>query len=242
MKKRLLFSTVLFVAAAFAAACDDDTTSDYPTAAALVTLRTLDTENAGQAPYYIQFDNGKTAYLAATYVTGYRPDDGQRAIISYRPLDKAPEGYDNGNGILGIHFDYGICIYDIDEVLTKGTILLDAENAAEVGDDRIDILNAWVSGGHCNILFSFATDGTKKHLLNLAENTLAAADDSDGEGYTELTFRQNAFGDTSGLLYRGYVSFRLGDYDPAVSGAKGIRIRYTALDGKEQTLKLHIVE
>lgn len=226
MKKLHLFLPAALLIAVLAVACDDDHTSDYPTEAAMITLRTIDESAPEKAPYYILFDNGQKGYPSETYVTGYKPDDGQRAIVSYRPVERKPEGY-----------DLGMRIYNIDEVLTKEVVRLTEENIDEVGDDRIDILNAWVSGGYCNILFRFVTNGSERHLLNLIENTTSAPD-APQDGYTDLEFRQNAFGDTSGYLYRGYVSFRLGDYDPAATGGKGVRIRYTALDGKEETLKL----
>lgn len=226
MKKMLLFLPAAILIAALTVACDDDNCSDYPTEAAMITLRTIDASAPEKAPYYIQFDNGLKGYPSETYVTGYIPDDGKRAIVSYRPIERKPEGY-----------DLGMRIYNIDEVLTKEAIRLTEENAEEVGDDRIDILNAWVSGGYCNILFCFVTNGSQRHLLNLVENTTSAPE-APKEGYIDLEFRQNAYGDTSGYGYRGYVSFRLGDYDPAVTGAKGVRIHYTGLNGKEVTLKL----
>lgn len=237
MKKNLVMKRLCYLLAACVlalglTACNNEKNSDYPTHVAMVTAEIIPYTKPASAAvsdylstYYILFDTGKTGFPSETYVPAYQPKERQRILIAYRMLEKAPEGY-----------DYGLRIYDIEEVLTKEVIQMTAENAEEIGDDPIDIVDAWVSGGYCNIRFRFVTNGSERHLLNLVDNLLTP-DNNPEAGYTDLWFRQNAFGDTQGYLVQGYVSFKLGAYNPSETGAKGIRIHYTDLSGREQILR-----
>lgn len=170
--------------------------------------------------FYIKLDNGKKAYPGdRNRIGAYEAKEGQRAIVYYQRQDKLVEGY-----------DYNFKLYGLEDILTKAPRTITTEEELKtIGDDPIDIQPMGLSGGYLDIQFGAYIASGSKHELNLIRNLVnpeEADADADAEGYTLVEFRHNANGSLASNNYQpGYVSFLLGDLDPAVTGSKGLCIR-----------------
>lgn len=229
MKKLKLILLLAVLCAPFLQSCNSKI--DQPSQYALLTIR------SGLIPgtsWYGILDNGDKLYVGdASRIANYAPKDGQRAIVYFTPLETAVEG-----------FKYNAAVYGVEEILTKPVILLDNKENDTLGVDNIGITKAWIAGGYITIEYNVLHNGMSKHVLNLAENMLDVLETK--AGYTTLDFRHDAKGVKEGQLARGYVCFRLNDYDPEYTGDKGLYIRYKAFtsggDGGEGTVKYITVE
>lgn len=215
---------LLAACASLAMSSCDLSDEDFPRYDPLfVTVRTL-----GNADYYFQRSNGETLYPGdKSRVTGYAPEDGDAAVIYFNLLPEEAEGY-----------DYHISLYAVDDVLTKDArIIATREELTAIGDDPVDILHdrygrdlIWIDHGRLNICFGLLTAPASIHTLNLIRNDVDTPAQH-LEGYTGLEFRQNVSGDHIFPEYgTKYVSFRLNELDPSVTGSKGlyVRVRTTA--------------
>ncbi len=106
-------------------------------------------------------------------------------------IRKTAEGEEN---------EYDIRLHYIIEPLDKPMVIKSEateEELEEIGDDPIDLVRGWFSGGYINIIFQteFKKDSKVKHFINLV------VDDSkteDGKLFLEL--RHNAYGETNAGL------------------------------------------
>ncbi len=210
------------LAAVIMTACFDSN-GDYPRYRPVwTTVHTLD-----NADYYFEHNSGETLYPGdKSRVGGYEATEGQRAIIAFNLLPEPAEGY-----------DYNIALYSIRDILTKDPVTVTTqEQLDEIGDDRISILETQIGGGYLDIYF--ALNAGSKHVLNLIVNQVDTPQSL--EGYTTVEFREKATDAVEGYTQEGYVSFRLGDLDPAVSGSKGLYIRFKNLNGNIEYHKAEI--
>lgn len=231
MKKIGLFILTALIAGSLLPSCNDSD-ADYPNYKALVTVRT-----DGEASYYFDFDNEQTAFPGDTRRIGYyKAEEGQRAMILFNYLDAKAEGYDNN-----------ISLYAIMDILTKDPkIVTTREELDAVGNDPLDIVGAeygtpqiWIGGGHLNINFALMGSPDSKHeMILLQDKTPEAVPETDG--YTNVEFRQKATGLIGHNYQSGWVSYRLGDLDPALSGSKGLNVRVKTLSGAVKYYKVDV--
>lgn len=215
-KQRLL---PFFSALLLCAACERET-GDYPSYYSFVTV---ECPEEAPADYYFRFDDGQTAHPGETRVYYDATERaGHRAVIYFNLLPE-PEP----------DFDHNIVLYGVADILSKEVETADTETElATLGDDPVGIHKAILRGGWLDIHYYFPSAGTgAKHRLSLVDNRTTQPPADLREGYTYLEFRQNANGDTSGPLRTSdYVSYRLGAYDPSVTGARGICLRVVPPD------------
>lgn len=210
--------------AAILTSCNDSD-GDYPGYQPIwTTVHTI-----GLSDYYFTHNNGETLYPSdKSRIGAYEATEGQRAIIAFNILPEPIAGY-----------NHNIALYGIRNILTKDPVTVTTEEQLkEIGDDNIQILDTQVGGGYLDIYFA-ATESSN-HTLNLIVNKVDDASATAPEGYTAVEFRQSAADQISVYAKEGYVSFRLGELDPAVSGSKGLYIRFKNLSGNIEYLKAEI--
>ena len=240
MKSIKLFFLALVATLPLLQSCNNSDT-DVPECYALVTIH-----NPGGVSGIFPFslDNGQTLYPSemADVFVGYNPEDGDRALIYYSLLDTPKEGY-----------DYNIKLYALQAILTKKVESLDPNNQTDIenfGDDPIEVAeenntyNYLISGGYLTLTYNiYASLQGESHKISLVRNTQDT--DTEEPEYTMLELRHKA--ETSiedSSKYSGLVSFKLGDYDPAVTNKKGILLRVKHLDqnGTIEYIKLDFKE
>lgn len=208
---------MLVLVPTFQSCLDDDDQEGFDKVA-LVTVKAL-----GENDYYFLLDSGKKMYPEEKNGWGnYKVTDGQRAYVYFDIVDHSTQTRAD-------EYDYYIYIGGIENILTKKVIEMTAETKDSIGDNRLKPIGLSVSGGHLNVEYLTAASGTTKHMVNLVENKIKTT--VDDEGYTVLEFHLNSF-DDYGPLHKGLVSFRLGDFDPSVTGKKGIKLRVRTFDGE----------
>lgn len=216
--KRLIFS--LLIVFPFLQSCNKD---DMPKSLAMVTVKVI---NEGE--YYFVSNRGNTLYPGDKSEIGpYPAEDGQRAFIYFEELPEPASGY-----------DYNIKLYAIEDILTKPVIPMTDETRDSIGDDPATVSQASITGGYLNLEI-YVPSGYRTCMLNLVENRTGEQPPFDPDpDYTYLEFRVRADGAFFGPPSRAYVSFKLNEYDPALTGKKGIIIRSKPIDEEIRYIKI----
>lgn len=159
-------------------------------------------KTSGVDSYYLTLDNGAKLWVAASDVRWYKPINDQRVFINYTLLQ-------GGNQ----DFDYMIKVNDIWNILTKGIIDLNTQNADSIGNDPLKVNKMIMGSDFLNVsfLFNYDYDKRKPHAINLVRNTTTADELQDNdEDIIELEFRHNSYGSTINKWNaEGLVSFNL---------------------------------
>ncbi|WP_291529589.1 NigD-like protein [Bacteroides sp. UBA939] len=173
--------------------------------------------------YYFDLDDGDKMYPGdTTHVHNYTLIDGQRAFIHFFPLEEDIPGY-----------EYNAQIVEIENILTKPIIPLTTATADSIGNDRINVINLWITNNFLNIEYQFfhSNNEDKKHMLNLVINETPDAPSSEPD-YINLEFRHNSYGDVQRKLFQGVVSFKLDEIAGQLN-KKGLKILVNSIyDGK----------
>lgn len=221
----------------FQACNSDDDDHDY--SISLTTVVPLQVTGSN-TPFYLLRDNGTALNPKVNDVASYVAKSNQRAFAWYYTLeDRTTNPADK---------KYDIRLLQISNVLTKGTIKLNASNADSIGNDPVRVLDIWSGGGFMNIQFSFYTDGVTTHYINLVENTLNPPA-TDGKIHLEL--RHNARGASDRGLVSGFVCFNITPYQQEgkqsvdfvisvreFSGTKTYNITYNYATTQEQSVDM----
>lgn len=217
MKK---FGIILFAfLAVTTASCFAPHDSDHPVYAALATVRMPD---PSAAYFHFDLDNGQTLYPGnRSRIATYDPVgcDGKRAVISFNLLPTPVSGY-----------DLNAVLYQIDPVLTGNIGLVETyEEAAAYGDDPLEVINVWVSGGWLNLLCNLPQQitATPTCQLALVDNRFTSVPFDLPADYRYLEVRY-VLDSPASDMERQYASFCLGNYEPTTEGIKGICLRYRA--------------
>ncbi len=175
----------------------------------------------GTGAYSFTGDTWGTMWPAATAIWGYRPVEGQRAILYFNPL------YENFQS-----YDYGIKPEYIYDILTKSVEELTSENEEEYGNDPAYIKDAWIGGGYLNLVFAQHVPQKEPHRVSLVR----ATDELTDEGYIQLEYRYNTYGDTLDVrMIEGAVSYNLNTLD--LENAKGIQLKINdAVKGNREVI------
>ena len=201
--------------------CLDD--NDGP--ADLLVISTINKISQDSKDFYFTLDNGEKMYPSdTTYIHNYTVNDDQRVFIHFLPLEESIPGY-----------KYNVKLIQIEDILTKDIIPLTEETADSIGNDRINVVELWITGNYLNIEHQFFhnNNSSKKHMLNLVINQTEQASASEDD-YLTLEFRHNAYDDEPRTLGWGVVSFRLKEIANQLAGKKGLKIIVnTIYDGKQ---------
>ena len=218
MKKVSLygFAVLLGMATLFQSCDDNDGYSVGDIAVDFVT-----THVSGSGVLTFTGDAWGTIWPGAPLIICPRPADGQRALMFFNPL------YDNFQG-----YDVAVKVENIYPILTKQVEQLSAENEAEYGDDPVRITDAWVAGGHMNLIFHQRVPKNGPHRVSLVQNTQKEYDE---DGYVHLEYRYKTNGDTlSNAVVRSTVSYNLSGLD--MTDKKGIKMRIKSAVNGERVL------
>jgi len=142
--------------------------------------------------------------------------EGDRVFILYTITDPTR---DFSNSSSAFRF-YNAVIHDIKNILTKDYLIkseLTEEEEIELGEDRVDISNAWISVGYLNINFyAYTADTPTNHFINIVLDETNSTDEK-----RCFTFRHNAYHDNGTLQRFGRVSFDIKDIiDNMAPGSK----------------------
>lgn len=231
--KKPRFALYLLCLSALLTTCDKDETV-YPT---LVSYATIVVPATSRLNYHFILDDGAKAYADNKSRLDYDSSgkNGKRVVIYYNLLPQAPAGY-----------DCSLSLFDVGDILSKEVeVAKSQQDLVCMGYDPIGIEKARISGGWLDIQYYYPAEyiGKEQHRLSLVDNQTVRPPADMPPGYTYLEFRQNAGGDPSGQkLYKNFISYRLGSYDPAVTGSKGIYLRVAAPYGQTTYLLLEYAE
>ncbi len=226
--KKGLITLLLAGASAMLSSCLDDAENSY-SQLTIGTVRIIENND-----YYFQLDPGSKMYPGdTTRINNYPLKEGQRAFINFDLLDEKIPGY-----------EYNALIYKIENILTKDILRMPSDiTEEEVGNDKINITNIWISEGFLNIQYQFFYDknSDKKHLLNLVINEKNTENGIDDDYFT-LELRRNGFKEHESTLGRGLISFRLDKISADLAKKKGVAVRYHSLYEGELEKKLDLAK
>ena len=224
MKKlNLYLLAMIMIAIPVLQSCDDD--DGYSLGNFTVRMATVHV--ISDNTYYLEIDNGKTLWPAATDIPWYKPVDGQRALANYTLLSDNFEGY-----------DHAIKVNYLSNVLTKTIEELTAENENEYGNDPAYIEDMWIGGNYLNVQFVFSIPYENPHRVSLVKN-MTKEPLIDDEGYLLLEYRYNNQDDVSNYGRRSFVSFNLGEYAPGTNTdlvIKGIKVKINSIKNGERDI------
>jgi hypothetical protein len=200
--KRLIFYLMPLL---MLAACSDD--EGYSLDNFVVDIATVENPENNTA-FFLNLDNNKRLWTAASDLKYYRPKDGQRVIANYTILAEKPQA---------ASYDYLVKLNDIYEVLTKGIFKITPATQDSIGNDYVYIRDMWIGSDYLNVRFDYP-GGNKVHYINLVSDSLKTYSD----GKIHLEFRHNANGDYPHFNLSGIVSFNLKSLQ--VSGQNEVKI------------------
>lgn len=226
MKKPSFYLIVFMLACVMAPALQSCLSDNDPYPSTYFTIGTLNIIEDREYDFIL--DDGDKMYPGDTSgIKNYTLEDQQRVFIHFLPLEEDMPGY-----------EYNVRLLQLQNILTKDIITLTDDNAAEVGNDRINATKLWISGDYLNIEYQFfhSDNEEKKHLLNLVINeTSEASATEEEEEYIKLEFRHNAHNDEQRKTGWGIVSFRLDKIAGEMEGKKGLKIYVNSIyDGKRE--------
>lgn len=217
MKKLLLIFLTTLLALPFIQSCNSSI--DQPELHSLVTIK----PDFNPAGFYGLLDNGERLYPGNMRVAYTAGEEDKRAIIFFSQLDE--------NVIPG--YTYNADIYNIIDIPTKMVYNLTDASLDTLGNNAVNIINAWISGGYLNMEYQTKIDPyNNKQIIyvNLVDNKLDGADHS-SDSYYPLEFRVKvspALEDGIGTLVSGMVCFKLGSLDPSNMGNEGILLKFNS--------------
>ena len=226
MKKVLKNLKVLFVCALALPfvfqSCNSDSEDQLY---ALVTL----VSNGIPGDFTATMDNGDQIYFSdkGSYQS-YTPKSGQRAVIYFTVFENSVAGD-----------KYNAQLLAVNEILTKDVIALVDQEKDTLGNLGIAYRSASITGGYLNIDFGVAHTTDAIHYFNVVDNQLVK-ENADSEGYTVLEFRHKTKKEMSDMYQLVYTSacFRLGEYNPEFTGAKGIKLKFKDTERTDQVVKI----
>lgn len=226
MKKVLKNLKVLFVCALALPfvfqSCNSDSEDQLY---ALVTF----VSNGIPGDFTATMDNGDQIYFSdkGSYQS-YTPKGGQRAVIYFTVFENPVAGY-----------KYNAKLLAVNEILTKDVIALVDQEKDTLGNLGIAYRSASITGGYLNIDFGVAHTTDAIHYFNVVDNQLVK-ENADSEGYTVLEFRHKTKKEMSDMYQLVYTSacFRLGEYNPEFTGAKGIKLKFKDTERTDQVVKI----
>lgn len=216
VKSFLLTLVVSFVSQFLLQSCLSDNDDFY---LAIATLRTTDNNEL-----YFVLDTGKKMYANLTK-TG-KQEEGQRYYVHFEILEEEKSGY-----------DYNIKIHNLEEIMTKSPFIMTEATIDSIGDDKINITDAWFGDGYLNIQYQFlgTSNTSKQHIVSLVYNQIKDADTNTEEGYINLEFRLNALNNKPVEVINGIVSFK-GPFSE--ESMKGLNVRYNSIYDNIKYLKI----
>ena len=181
----------------------------------------------------ILLDDENTILNIVSYATiPIQLKNGNRVFIIFALADKDNVPAPNTSS------EYNVVVFDIKNILTKDYLIqtdLTEEQDAELGADRADISNAWVSADYLNLIFYIQiADTGVSHFVNLVLDEARSTNTK-----KHFIFRHNAHQDIGPIQSFGRVSFNIKDIiDNMTSGSEmEIVLQWNSYhsDGKQES-------
>ncbi|MBS2099501.1 NigD1/NigD2 family lipoprotein [Carboxylicivirga linearis] len=195
--KKLGFGLLVILMGIFTQSCDDS--DGYSLDDMWITIGNIEGDAES---YVIVTDGGTRLFPSATAVPDYGFEDGDRMFINFTILSDGTEE----SGI-----NHYIKLNGYREILTKGLIELNKENADSIGNDPIWFSDAeediWISNNYLNVDFIYEGAPWITHYINLVSDI---DNPTNEDGIPVFEIRHNANDDpyTEPPL-RAFVSFDL---------------------------------
>lgn len=209
MKSHFVLTLLFITSVLYLFSCQSSRT--YPIGGYTIEMGVVSEDANGN--YFFTLDNGKTLWCTGTPVNRLGVRLNQRVLINYSILNTTRIGY-----------TYNVQLNHLDTILTKKIMLTNSQISDSVGDDPIQIYQAWISGGYVNINYTI-TGGAKRHILTLVMDTTLSE-------VRTLQLRHNSQQDSMTNLYAGYISFSLSRIRPFFQeDSIGLSLRYKTKNG-----------
>lgn len=215
MKKLAKFLLLAVLALPLLASCNKE---DEPTKSVLATILPYWNE----VGFAIQLDNGESMYPAKVHVNYKAKEEAQRAIIFFSENSKpvAP-------------FTYSVNIHGITELETK-EIELASSSDDKLGEDGIEIVEAYIGGGYLNIEFKVNIDPYSKdqnHVISLVDNQINGEPKYTSHYPLELRFkRDHSVQDNRGVAVSNIACFYIGNYNLDRLDCEGYELKFLGLE------------
>lgn len=229
MRKFKFLFVVAMLSTLFLQSCNSKV--DGPSMYSLVTIR----ESMMSSKWYAVVDNGDKIYPGnLTRVQGYKPVDGQRAMLYFTPMEEKVDG-----------FTYNADVYQIENIPTKNIQVVTETSVLDtLGKARVAIGTTWIGGGYLNSNLILPGTYYTQHYVNLVSNEIGSRSSEDPDYvYLDLFVKvKGSNNDQMGQTPRS-ICFNLGEYDPKTLGKKGIKLTFvpmqdSGLDSKTITIDL----
>lgn len=178
-EKRILMSSVILIIAAslsfVLSSCSDDEKYVY-----VYSPRTASVSMGVARDGNIVTDKGNTLVVDESSV-GHDLTDGERVFVNCNILDREDEN------------TYLVRINKYYQLLTKDIIQASETDDEELGDDPVQVKDAWFGGGYLNMRLGleYNPSSNTSHLVNVVYDDVKSTADT-----IFLTLRHNAFADT----------------------------------------------
>lgn len=227
MKHLIKITLVLALCATLFSACNDD--DGYSLDKVWISYGTIQGDGRD---FTIRLDNGATLFMAANLIPHYPFRNNQRVIANYTILSEATPLASREKG-------YMVRLNNIYDVLSKKPVAqsfidLDAEHRKDsIGNDPINVVDAWFGGKYLNVNFDMLVSGSYgvKHFINLVHDDVTV----DPEGVVNVTLRHNAYADARSYWGFGRVSFDISGLVPEGESKIELRLKWTDYDGQEKS-------
>ena len=185
-----------------------------------LSLGIMDTNNPLGYDYVLYCDNGDTLLPAVNSVPYFEAKDSQRVLINYTILDEVGTSTKK----------FYVKINNLQDVLFKDVIEMNATNADSLGQDSITINKLWVVKDLMNVEFTYL-GGIERHYINMA---YSLNENGTLDQPVQLEFRHNANNDAATILLSGIVTFRLNKLQVPGQDSVNFVVRSTGLlDGDQ---------
>ncbi len=202
--KKLGFGAIIAILAIFNFSCNDEDDS-YSLNDIWITIGNIEGDSNA---YIIVTDEGTRLFPSATAVPEYGFENGDRMFVNFTILADGEEG----TGI-----DHYIKLNGYSEILTKGIIEYNPENADSIGNDALWFSkpdeDVWIANNYLNVNFVYEGAPWITHYINLVYDV----DNLTTENGTPIfEIKHNKNGDTyTEPPLRGFVSFDLNELKEA---------------------------
>jgi hypothetical protein len=201
--------------------CSKENEDEFSLGKVWVSLGLMETEETLGYNFALLLDNGDTLLPTSYNFHNFDPEDYERILVNYTLLGRVNNSEKT----------YYTKINGIRDILYKGLIELNEDNADSLGNDPVHITDLWKSGSKLNIEFQYY-GYSKTHYINLAytqsniNNTEALP--------IELNLLHNANNDEEVYLMNGIVTFKLDTLQEFGNDSIQFIIKSINLTGEEQ--------
>lgn len=173
-----------------------------------------------QAPFSIQTDGGNTLVVVENQIPAFTLENGMRVRINFSLLSEVAKD------------KYNVRLNAVEKILTKEPVYstkLTPEELTALGNNPINVEDAWFGGNYLNVNFIvYRDDLNKKHFINLLVDEAASTADN-----VVVILKHNAYDDPARVPAFGRVSFNLaGLVHPGATSVK-VTLKWTTYGGAE---------